>query len=311
LYEQAVVIDPEFARAWAAMALATANMMAYTTIPAEELMLKAQGYAFRALALDPNQSEAIMVLPVLMAYERRWEQVLKNLDRAIELDPSNTTARIWKSESLWRLGYLKEAYREIEIAVTLDPSSPPANYDQAYYALRMGDLNKATELAESITTVAFRNASYLQALLAIENNDLARATELLPKAFAVLGVSEEDGALIASGLSNPQKRSAGIKILDNVSNQIVDKRVSKFNVDIVLEMYKQYGAQDKAMELSNRLVEDGTAFIDYSFWGLQNLSIRQHPAFRKTVQKRGLLEYWYLHGWPDECNTRGNTLICN
>lgn len=311
LYEEAITIDPEFARGWAALALATANMVAYTTTPIEEIMPKAQGYAFRALALDPNQSEAIMVLPIMMAYEKRWDEVLVSLERAIKLDPSNTTARMWKSETLWRMGYLDRAYREIELASTLDPSSPPGIYNLAYYKFHMGDIFGALEVAKQVEDFNYKNSSYLQFLLAVEQGDINLAKTRLRDSFKVFGIDKEHGRVIAKGLDNPSARPAALVILDDISNEIRAKRLSKFNVDIVLEVYKQFGEMERVFQLANDLAYDGTAFIDYAFWGKQNTSIRQHPEFINLVRRRGLLEYWHLHGWPDECRASGSNMVCD
>jgi len=311
LYEEAVAIDPEFAKAWAGLAVATANLVAYTTIPIEDLMPEAQGYAFRALALDPNQSEAVMVLPILMAYEKRWAEMLRSLERAVQLDPSNTTARIWKSETLWRMGYLDDAYKEIESAVALDPNSPPGIYNQAYYQLRMGNIEGALKLSEKVKDFNFKNAAYLQALIAIAQGKTQESYKLLPKAFAILGVSDTQSAMVVNGLKNPAQRNAALDVLDKLAIEIIEKRVSKFNVDIVLEIYKQFGELDRAFALANELVDDGTAFIDYFFWGEQNKSVRQHPQFIDIVRRRGLLEYWHLHGWPDECRPALSGIDCN
>ena len=311
LYEKAVAIDPDFSRAWAALAVATANMIAYSTIPIEEIMPKAQGYAFRALALNPNLSEAIMVLPILMAYEKRWDEMLVSLDKAVKLDPSNSTARIWKSETLWRMGYLDQAYQELEAAVAIDPTSPPAIYNMAYYKLRMGDVEGALKLTDVIKDHNFKNASYLQALIALEQNNQKLAYELLPKAFAILGLSDEESTAIVAGLSDKNQRDKALAALDQLGTDIIEKRVSKFNVDIVLEMYKQFDEPERAFKLANALVDDGTAFIDYSFWGKQNKAIRQHPKFQAIVRKRGFLKYWLLNGWPDECKPDGENIICD
>lgn len=311
LYKEAVEIDPEFARGWAALALATTNMFAYTTTPIEEIMPKAQSYAFRALALDPNQSEAIMVLPVMMAYEKRWDEVLLSLERAVKLDPSNSTARIWKSETLWRMGYLDKAYREMELASTLDPSSLPAIYDLAYYKFRMGDIDGALELSKQVEDFNYKNSSYLQFLLAQAQGDMKKAKKYLLSSFTILGISENQGKVIVKGIGNSSARLEALVLLDYIATEIREKRLSKFNVDIVLEMYKQFGEVDRAIRLANDLAEDGTAFIDYAFWGEQNSEIRQHPEFINLIRRRGLLEYWHLHGWPDECRAVGSDIVCD
>ncbi len=310
-YKEAVEIDPEFARGWAALALATTNMVAYTTTPIEEIMPKAQSYAFRALALDSNQSEAIMVLPVMMAYEKRWDEVLLSLERAVKLDPSNSTARVWKSETLWRMGYLDKAYREMELASTLDPSSLPAIYDLAYFKFRLGDIDGALELSKQVEDFNYKNSSYLQFLLAQAQGNMKKAKKYLLSSFIILGISEDNGKVIVKGIGDSSARLEALVLLDYIATEIREKRLSKFNVDIVLEMYKQFGEVDRAISLVNDLAEDGTAFIDYAFWGEQNSKIRQHPEFINLIRRRGFLEYWHLHGWPDECRAVGSDIVCD
>ena len=136
-------------------------------------------------------------------------------------------------------------------------------------------------------------------------------TNYCQKAFAILGLSDEESTAIVAGLSDKNQRDKALAALDQLGTDIIEKRVSKFNVDIVLEMYKQFDEPDRAFKLATALVDDGTAFIDYSFWGKQNKAIRQHPKFQAIVRKRGFLKYWLLNGWPDECKPDGENFICD
>ena len=120
LCKRATEIDPEYAQAWALLALA-------------------QGNLFRAYSVDANADDGAAAA-----------------ERALTLDPTIAEARLPKA---WRLaadGLGDEADAELKVALALDPESWEVNWEAGrvfYRERRIGDaarcFAKATELAEA------------------------------------------------------------------------------------------------------------------------------------------------------------------
>ena len=124
LFQEAIRIDPNYAKAYSGLA------DAYAVAAENDFMSLADGYAkskeaaTKALELDDTLAEAHASLGVNLWHDLRFEEVHRELRRAIELNPSDALAHRWYSEFLLDLGRMKEATDEIMKACELDPFSP-------------------------------------------------------------------------------------------------------------------------------------------------------------------------------------------
>jgi tetratricopeptide (TPR) repeat protein len=82
--------------------------------------------AERAVALDPNLSEAYATLGMIRMSEWNWSESEAAFKRAIDLDPSSPVAHQWYAELLRRYPQRQdEALQEARRAESLDPLSLP------------------------------------------------------------------------------------------------------------------------------------------------------------------------------------------
>jgi len=123
-YQQAIAKDPNSARAYAGLADTYALLGPSRALPQREFMPKARAAALRALEIDDNLPEAHTALALIVQnYDWDWQTSEKEFRRAIELNPNYATAHHWYAEHLaWR-GRFEEALRESERARQLDPLS--------------------------------------------------------------------------------------------------------------------------------------------------------------------------------------------
>jgi TolB-like protein/Tfp pilus assembly protein PilF len=123
-YQQAIAKDPNSARAYAGLADTYALLGPSRALPQREFMPKARAAALRALEIDDSLPEAHTALALIVQnYDWDWQTSEKEFRRAIELNPNYATAHHWYAEHLaWR-GRFEEALRESERARQLDPLS--------------------------------------------------------------------------------------------------------------------------------------------------------------------------------------------
>src|SRR5713226_3822958 len=123
-FQQAIVKDPNYARAYAGLADSYALVGGYTLAPQAEFMPKARAAALRAVEIDESLPEAHTALALIVQnYDWDWQTSEKEYRRAIELNPNYATAHHWYAEHLMWLGRFDEAFRESERARQLDPLS--------------------------------------------------------------------------------------------------------------------------------------------------------------------------------------------
>lgn len=160
-FEQAIRLDPNFARAFAGMA--NAYRAAGTLgggLPREQFE-KAKEAVNKALELDPNLAEAYTMRgDIKHKFERDWAGAESDFLRAIELEPNNDWAHANYGKFLAeRYGRFDEALAEIETALAINPDSLVHQRDRGrffYFARRYDEaiveLKRVVELDESFLT---------------------------------------------------------------------------------------------------------------------------------------------------------------
>ncbi|HEX3768769.1 MAG TPA: hypothetical protein VHT72_10350, partial [Puia sp.] len=139
-FKRAVQLDPGYALAYAGLAdCYTYNFQGMSQLEAIPI---ARGYANQALKLDSDLSEGLTSLGFIEHnFDFEWDKSKKTLERAIELDPNNSTAHLYYGNLLFYTGHTLEGLKENEKAAALDPLSFASNWvlGRNYYFAGMND----------------------------------------------------------------------------------------------------------------------------------------------------------------------------
>ena len=123
LFEDALKIDPDSARATAGLAICYADAAGWGSIDLKEGYDKARALARRALELDETLPEAHVALGnMLMLDDYPGAEV--ELKKALSLNPSLADAHEWYASILRGLGRMEESLEEAKKAYELDPLPP-------------------------------------------------------------------------------------------------------------------------------------------------------------------------------------------
>ena len=118
-FQQAIDADPNFAPAYVGLAKTHIGLL----WPSKKDGEIAKAAAARAVALDPNLSDAHNVLGLINQDSWKWQAAEEEFRRAIAINPNSAEAHLDLGNLLLMLGRLNEGYPEYEIAQTLDPNS--------------------------------------------------------------------------------------------------------------------------------------------------------------------------------------------
>lgn len=139
LLNEAIAIDPSYARAYAALADCYQLQGFYEFVPAADAYPRAKAAALKALSLDDSLVEAhVSLLSTFTDYDWDAKGVEREFRASIAIDPNYAVAYQYYGYALLGMGRGTEALVAMRQAAQLDPVSPSvqASLAWAYFLLR-------------------------------------------------------------------------------------------------------------------------------------------------------------------------------
>jgi TolB-like protein/DNA-binding winged helix-turn-helix (wHTH) protein/Tfp pilus assembly protein PilF len=138
-FQQALDVDPAYARAYAGMADAYRTLPIASYVPSQEAFPQAKAAAKRALEIDDGLADAHVVLGWIgFWFDWDWAGAESQFKRAIELSPENADSHRGYAHLLSNLGRHDEAITAIERARALDALTPIAQGLEAQFLFYAG-----------------------------------------------------------------------------------------------------------------------------------------------------------------------------
>lgn len=136
LYQQALVIDPNYAAAWAGLADNYIFLSDRSLMPIDTGFAQARAAAEKALGIDPDNAQAHASIGwIAMVHDGQLQSAAEHLERALQLDPTSPQIIRPAATLSTNLLRLDEAIRLLEFGVARDPVSSPihANLALSYF----------------------------------------------------------------------------------------------------------------------------------------------------------------------------------
>jgi len=303
LFQKTIELDPDFAPAWAALAL-TYSVMDLDT----DVLSKAISTARHALSLDPENVDALDALASALRDSWQWAEAEPYFEQAMAIDPQSSELLEDYAEFLGMVGRFDEYLAVAEKGYAIDPLLGP--------------------LADSYVWALMAQHQFSKAIEVIEQWNRSTRDEDIPsfwyepvwKMTPLLASGDGAGAIaMASGLGPahlaPPIRDAIIGLLEDRENvqardvlrtAISSENISDYDVEAYLStlVLIHAGDVDFVFDLT---ITDGQK---YSFgnvepiWSPIHASLRQHPRFGEYLELLNLPSYWDQAGWPDICQRK-------
>jgi TolB-like protein/tetratricopeptide (TPR) repeat protein len=310
LFERTTELDPEFAPAWAAMAL-TYSVMDLNT----EVLAKVTSTAKHALSLDPENVDALDALASALRDSWQWAEAEPYFDRAMAIDPQSSELLEDYAEFLGMVGRFDEYLAVSEKGYAIDPLLGP--------------------LADSYTWALMSDHQFGKVIEVIEQWNRSMDKEDIPaywyesvwKIVPLIASGDNAGAIALASSLGPEYmatpiRNAIIGLLENPANMQARKvlreatsaeNVSEYDSDAFMSTLVLIHAGDIDFMIDHAIT-DGRQF---SFGNVEHIwspiyaQFRQHPRFEEYLELLNLPNYWDQAGWPEICQRNdGGRIEC-
>jgi len=131
-FQAAIDLDPTYAAAYAGLALARCAQAQQRATPHQQAYADAKAAALRALAMDPECSDAQVALgTVLYISEWDWAGAERSFRRALEISPNHSEAYLNYGSLMETKGDLRLGLQLKQQALERDPASPLVHVQMA------------------------------------------------------------------------------------------------------------------------------------------------------------------------------------
>ena len=300
LFEEVVEMDPNFARGWEGLAAVAAVVESWGIIDRDYNGMVVPA-AERALQIDPSLSMPWAALAMAEQNEKTvdWARSLELSAKAIETDPKNATAYLWRSIAWLNLGFFDKAIADQDSCLRVDPAYKNCTRWKAQSYIYLGDDSKAMALFEQGVASGFvtnRANSFVPSMVR-KGNTLA--AHLILKD---INVSPELSNILITELANPG--------------------VSKIDAKAIVAKYEADNLKTSGVDLSARIVflwlgdfnavsetvgEGNNSNDEILAWEPARPEWRNSPSFKKVLVEMGVVRYWRKHGFAPHCRAVGTS----
>ena len=286
-FEQAIEKDPAYALAYAGLADSNILIAGYGYEPPTEALPRATAAAKKALELDDTLAEAHTSLAGTRFHYYDWLTTERELNLAIELNPSYTTAHHWYAVTLAALGRMDEAIAHEKRALELDPFDLVINtyVGWIYYFARQYDL----ALEQYWITLELNPKFYLAHLWLgqayVQKGMYDGAIAALEEAITLSGGSTLVKAVLGHAYAVAGKRGDAQKMLKELNDLSKERYVPSYYVAAI---YAGLGEKDQAFEQLYKAYQEHYMFLNWVKVEPMFDSLRSEQRFIELLRKMGL-----------------------
>jgi eukaryotic-like serine/threonine-protein kinase len=288
-FYRAIAVDPRYARAYAGIASSYAPLGIHGHLHPDSARERLKYTATRAIELDSELAEGHTALAAYYhLYEWNWPAAERAYKRAIELDPSYSTAHLWYGYSLEGMRRFDEAIAERSRARELDPLSPRV-YSGVAEAIMVasGDYQQAKRIYEDAIELDphyWYARDGLGTLLEV-TGDLDGARRLFESAVERSGHTQRSKAGLARVLARAKRVTEARRLLDELRADAAVTGIRHPTVAPALYLAGDSAAAFKWLEAAYRQRHPELARLasDRAYD-----SLRGDPRFQELVRRIGL-----------------------
>ncbi len=285
LLNEAIKIDPNYARAYASLANCYQLIGFYEYLPPSEAYPKAEEAARKAMSLDNSNAEAhVAMLSALTDYEHDWVGAEREFKATVAIDPNYAAAYQYYGFSLLGMGRGEEAVAVTKRAQELDPVSPSVQTSLAWalFLMRRNE-ESARECKRALELYPdFIPAHQLLGLVYGQMNDNTAALTEFSEAEALERDNPVTLILMTYELARSGKKTEARQALQGALARPGSLVVPDY---YIAATWAEIGDKAKALDSLKHADQHHSNWLIYLPYDPRFDPLRSDPGFRAAFQK--------------------------
>jgi len=297
LLEQALKLDPKYARAQARIATLHATAFAPGLSNAE-----AERHARLALAADPTLAEPHLALGAVSHHAGGFLDARDEFERALALEPDDAAVGFFYAQDLLIGGYTRKGTERLDRVLAIDPMQPNAIYRRGMQYAYDGDYDAAERAIKRSMDLGLSFAEGGLMAIAWARGDFTRAREIALRRPRATGVECAD--IWNSNQPILVDVYGGVAEARAKAVSVVEQCIATKPATIpswVPTFLMRLGEPAKALDAILAGPSDSLAAVANNLWSPTGRSARTLPEFAEFARKMGLADLWEKYGAPDRC----------
>ena len=289
-FNEALVVDPDYALAYAGIADAYNMLGSHDILPPRDVYPKAKEAALKALQLDETLAEAYSSLAwVKFVYDWDFFGAESDFKWAIGMNSSYATAHQWYGAFLRDTGRFLEALASIKRARELDPVSLPVAVSSGLIYFYANEYDQAIIQCRKVlaTDKDFPWAHQVLGLAYLQKSQFERAIDHLKKSVDLSGGSLPYRSSLACAYIMAGRRDDGIRILDDLIELSEERYVPSCGM---AQVYVALGDKDRAFDYLGKALEERSRFMVMLRQDPYFEDLHADPRFEALLEKAGLIQ---------------------
>ncbi len=284
-FEQAIALDPNYARAYVGLVNVYLSFALSGDVPASEVVPKAKAAALKAAELDETLAEAqVAIGRIAFWYDWNWSEAEKRYQRALELDPNNAVAYFFYAHLNSNLGRHPEALTQVKRARELDPLSLITNSAEGQFLFFAGRPDEA--LARLNKTLEFDPSFWHSHLILSQvyaaKGMFAEAVAEADKAAQFSGGNSQAVATKGYALAKSGKITEARDALAELQKLSTEKYVAPYNFAII---YNGLGETATALDYLEKAFAEKNVLVVFLKVDPKWNNLRTEPRFIELIRR--------------------------